>query len=439
MGAENGNWTYSASAQHYRTDGISAAASGTEKDGYEQSTGNFWLRWQQAENFAIEAQFRVARNTSDFDDIDFSGNVIDDLDNVEKDTTAIYSITPLAKFLDGKWETKLPLSLSVTENKTVDDFSVPRKLENTQPRAAWINQLTLNDVSKLSFGAELENEEATINNVSAFTGPEPEIDQSLDSHAFYGLLQYTAFEDINLELSGRSDITDTFGNEDTYRGAVSWEFSEKGRLRAAYGTGFNTPTIALLYSSWGNPDLQAETSESYEFGIDLDIETFDTNFSLTWFHNDVTNMITWDNANFRYENIDAVETKGIEFSATSEIADVWQLNMSYTYTDATNQTSGFDLGRTPEHIFTASVSRSFLAEKLSLNLETLYYGDRFDGGANDHPVDSHNVWNLAARYFYSDSVQLHARVDNLFDENYQFVRGYNTSPLATYLGATFLF
>ena len=439
LGAKNGNWTYSVSGQHFRTDGISAAASGTEDDGYKQNTGNFFLRWQEAEHFAVEAQFRIARNVSDLDDFDLLGNVIDDLDNVEKDRTAIFSITPIAKFLDGKWESKLPLSISVTDNKTIDDYSVPRKLENTQPRAAWINQLTLNDVSKLSFGAELENEEATINNVSAFTGPEPEIDQALDSHAFYGLLQYTAFDDVQLEVSGRSDITDTFGSEDTYRGAVAWKLSDKARVRAAYGTGFNTPTIALLYSSWGNPDLQAETSESYEFGVDLEMETFDTNFSLTWFHNDLSNMITWDNTNFRYVNIDAVETRGIELSATSTFADVWQVNASYTYTDTTNLTSGFDLGRTPRHIFAGSVSRSFLAEKLSLNLETLYYGERFDGSANNNLVDSHNVWNLAARYFHSDSMNLHARVDNLFDENYQFVRGYNTSPLAAYAGATFLF
>ena len=439
VGGHQGDWQYHFSAQHYRSDGISSAAAGTEKDSYEQNAGNLWLRWQQAENFALEAQVRMARNTSEFDAFDFSGNAIDDLDNIEKDLTTIYSITPIAELLDGKWESKLPLSISVTDNKTVDDWSAPRKLENTQPKAAWINRFHLNEQSKLTLGAEIESEEATINNVSTFSGTEPTIDRSLESHAFYGLLQYSPLQSLRFEVSGRSDITDHFGSEDTYRGAAAWSVLEDTRIRAAYGTGFNTPTIALLYSSWGNPDLQAETSESYEFGVDHSFTQIQTDLSLTWFHNDVTDLITWDNNAFHYSNIDAVETEGIEVSATWKPLDFAHVDLSYTYTDAINQTTGNDLGRTPEHIFAGSVSGSFLNDQLHLNLETLHYGQRFDGNANDNPMPSHTIWNLSARYFLNKDVHLHARIDNLFDKDYQYVRGYNTSPLAAYVGATFFF
>ena len=244
---------------------------------------------------------------------------------------------------------------------------------------------------------------------------------------------------MQFELSGRSDITDHFGSEDTYRAAGGWKIFEDTRIRAAYGTGFNTPTIALLYTAWGNPGLQAETSKSHEFGIDHSFTGLQTDLSLTWFHNDVTNLITWDNNSFNYANIDTVETEGVEVSATWKPLDFAQLNLSYTYTDAINQTTGYDLGRTPEHIFSGTASGSFLNDQLHLNLETLHYGERFDGNAHDNPMPFHTIWNLAARYYLNKDIHLHARIDNLFDKDYQYVRGYNTSPLAAYIGATFFF
>jgi vitamin B12 transporter len=439
FGTRRGNWSYNVSAQHYQTDGISSASVGTEKDGYKLNAGNFWLQWKKFEIFSIEAQVRVARNTGEFDGYDLNGNAVDDPDNVEKDSTLIYRIQPSAKFLDGKWESVLPVSVSFTENETVDDYSVPRELENTQPKVAWINRYTFDEKRKFTLGVEHESEEASIENFSVFTGQEPEVEETLETQSIYGLLQYSPFESLNLELSGRSDFTDSFGNEDTYRGSAAWRIAPETTLRTAYGTGFNTPTIALLYSYWGNPDLQAETSKSYEFGLDHHIAAFQTEFSLTWFHNDVTNLITWDNTAFRYENFDSITTRGLELLASWSPMEWLSVDASYTYTKSLNETTRFELGRTPKHVFSGTLSGSFINDKLNLNLESIHYGERFDGNSNNHLMPSHTVWNLSGTYFVKEDMIIHARVDNLFDKEYQYVLGYNTSPLAAYVGANFFF
>jgi vitamin B12 transporter len=49
------------------------------------------------------------------------------------------------------------------------------------------------------------------------------------------------------------------------------------------------------------------------------------------------------------------------------------------------------------------------------------------------------VFNLAGRYQVNEGTQLWARIDNLFDEDYQEVEGFQTAGFSIYGGVRFKF
>ena len=79
---------------------------------------------------------------------------------------------------------------------------------------------------------------------------------------------------------------------------ASWSIHDEATLYAQYATGFNAPSATQLYSRYGsygsylnlgNPDLQPETSQGYELGLQLGSQA--RGASLTYFDNQYKNLI----------------------------------------------------------------------------------------------------------------------------------------------------
>lgn len=435
--------SYRFNGQYFRTDGYSSAESptgaGFERDGYEQSNAGFWLRWDGSEQFSIEGSLRYSRNEGAFD----AGAGTDDIDNIDRDTVIISMIKPSANFFDGRWESQLPVSLSVTQGKIFDNFSAPLDLENIQPKIDWHNRIDVMEWLDVVAGLQWESEQAEINNFSIFAGaPDPTIRQSLENYGFYGMLDLSPLEDLKIELSARADATSDFGTEDTYRAAASYRFPSHTRIRGAIGTGFNTPTIAQLYRPFGAPanaNLQPEKSFSWETGIDQEIPAINLQLGATYFDNDIKDQIAFDLGPFNFQNIARAESQGVEVFARWAPADFISMDSSYTYTDARDKSTNLRLARTPENIVNGGLTLKFIEQKLRLRLEAIYYGKRFNRGGHAAPMPSHAVINLGTSYQLTKNLKVHARVDNLFNRDYQFIQGFATAPLSGYGGVTLSF
>jgi outer membrane receptor for ferrienterochelin and colicins len=120
-------------------------------------------------------------------------------------------------------------------------------------------------------------------------------------------------------------------------------------LRASYGSGFRAPSFQELllrfenpsvgYVVQGNPELQAETSRSFQGGVEWRPMP-ELRMSASYFRNDIDGLITTVTAEettagtlFTYANIASAYTQGLESQLVARPIRELTLTASYTLTD----------------------------------------------------------------------------------------------------------
>ena len=120
-------------------------------------------------------------------------------------------------------------------------------------------------------------------------------DGARNMQSAYAELSVPATEDLELQVAGRFDHYSDFGNTFNPKIGLRWQPRSDFLLRASVGTGFKAPSLNELYSgesvgfstldddgvdaidvkitSIGNPDLDAEESQSLNLGFVWDITT----------------------------------------------------------------------------------------------------------------------------------------------------------------------
>ncbi|PPC75952.1 hypothetical protein WH50_09550 [Pokkaliibacter plantistimulans] len=278
----------------------------------------------------------------------------------------------------------------------------------------------------------LEHEEESFNSTYSAQG---EADNSSDSW----VAEYRAdlSDTASLSLSHRFDDNHDFDNENSSRAALSWNILPQTRLHTSYGTGIKNPSLYQLFDAYsGNRDLTAEESHGGDIGIEQKLG--DWSLDLTWFSNRVKNQIDYDYSTFTYQNVEGVtRSKGVEVSANGKINAQLQLNASYTYTDVDNEEDSTALLRQPWHEGSVYVDYKLAGLPAAINTGIVYKGQRDDSGS--HHLPSYTVVNVSGRYDLNPTWQLTARVENLFDREYEELYGYGTQGRALYVGVNAAF
>jgi iron complex outermembrane receptor protein len=194
-----------------------------------------------------------------------------------------------------------------------------------------------------------------------FSGGETNGENQSQNYATFLQVDKTFFEKLKLSAGVRYEhfkINDSEEGKPVFRAGANYKLGKATFLRASYGQGFRFPTIAerFLQTQSGairiypNPDLQAETSESAEFGIKqgFKIGRFKGYFDAAVFYQHYQNFIeftfgpwgeeqTADNLyglGFASLNTGNSEVKGVDISILGEgkIGNVnLQLLAGYTY------------------------------------------------------------------------------------------------------------
>ncbi len=146
------------------------------------------------------------------------------------------------------------------------------------------------------------------------------------------------------------------------------------RGRVAYGEAFRAPSVGdLYYPFYGNAELGAETSQSWEAGLDWTGDS--SRVSLTWFHNDIDDLIVFDPVSNRLANVGSAVTSGLELGGSVR-AGMVRIDGSWTILDTEDRATGLELLRRPEQSGALSIGweRGVFAGLIS----ALYSGDRAD-------------------------------------------------------------
>lgn len=238
----------------------------------------------------------------------------------------------------------------------------------------------------------------------------------------------------------RVDDNDAFGDHTTFR--IAPAFIVPGtdtKLKASYGTGFKAPTLAQLYdATYGNPNLRPEESKGYDVGFEQPIANDHIRFGTTYFNNDITNLIvtTGNYPAISYANVKAAKTSGFETFAAITFNERFSVRFDHTYTDAIDADTGLKLNRRP----TNKMSYAFIwkpVDELTLSTTLIVLGQfqdvtRFGPPTVTNP--GYKLVNLAANYRVADGVTAFARIDNLFNEQYQDPTGFLRPGLGVFGG-----
>ena len=135
------------------------------------------------------------------------------------------------------------------------------------------------------------------------------------------------------------------GTNLTYRFTAAYLLPTNTKLHASYGTGFKSPTLSDLYSSFGSPALKAEKSIGYDAGIEQSF--FDRRLVLdaTYYNNHFTNLIDFDFITNREDNISEARARSVELGAAIHPLDRLTLGVNYTYTESEDETTRLELLR----------------------------------------------------------------------------------------------
>ena len=245
------------------------------------------------------------------------------------------------------------------------------------------------------------------------------------------------------------EVTRPDGNsEDDYNlissFGLAYLLNDQLKVRAHYGEAFKMPgadQLAADYNSYGykyvgNPDLDSETSRTYEGGIEYVDSTFSA--SLGYFYTRFKDKITSVNLGsyWTWENTGKAEISGVEAEVSSDFAlmgrDDLRLQpyLNFTYFDRYR-----DLDKDEDLKYINEMNASYgvglkMPYDLSARLNFAYHGRKWvddweTGMGEDVEKGGFTVADLSlSKELFDSSCSIGASVGNLFDKDYAYVLGY---------------
>jgi vitamin B12 transporter len=441
---------YALAASRLDTDGISAADSrlgNSEKDAQRSTGVSTRLGVTPNENLEFTHTLKYDYARTDLDNSAGVGG--DDPNRLLNNETLFTRAEAKAKLLDKKLTSTVGVSYSDQElrdnnNPDVDHpIDVLRsQFDGSQLKFDWVNIYKPIDWLSLLGGIETEREEgnSTFRSVSSFGDFTDDFrGRSARTNGYFAQGIIGDGGPLSLTLGGRIDDHSKFGTKDTWRVAPMYFMEATGtKFSGTLGTGFKAPSLFELFSSFGREDLRPEKSLGWDLGVEQEFLKNDLTFGATYFRNNFDQLISFDPTTFIFENIASVTTKGVELTAGYKLMKSIDLGAAYTYTDATDDTTGEALLRRARNKYLLNVTVK-PCDKLYVRADLRIIGSRWDNdfsGATPERVKlgSYATVDLSGGYDITKNVQLFTRVENLFDREYEDVLGYGTRGFGVYGG-----
>jgi len=405
------------------TDGISSADSrdgNSEKDGFESFTVSGRGGVRLAEGVRLDGTVRWTDA-----DIEFDGfppplfDLADTNDRTESEELS-GSANLTAQSFGGHLTNVLQITHASLDRDNFAGQTLTSANEGERTGYRYSGDAKLAEGHRLAFGAEREESEA--NNEEA------------EANSVFALYEWSPVAALTLTGGLRYDDDDRYGSETTGRAAASWQVSNDIRLRATWGQGFKAPTIfqsTFICSFCGltapNPNLKAETSESFDAGVDWSIGAVD--ISLTAFDQETENLIDFSFTQ-GYANIALAKQQGVEVEIAAPLASWLEVRAGYGYIDAEDG-NGAELPRVPEQSGDAELVLTPQGP-FSASIAVRHNGDQSDGFGPRVPAWTRT--DLAAAWKFGPHSEFYGRVENLFGEDYQQVGGYGTPSISGLIG-----
>lgn len=418
---------YSASISYYEQAGPSALKNNTEKDGTRNTTVATRLGTNPTDTTELTLTLRYIDAASDYDDGFGTAHDRFRYDSEQLITRGEGSLL----LLDDLLESRMGVSFLMLNRNEFgwDGFGgVPTSgyFDADTLAGDWVNTLYLHENHTLLLGVDAYRDDYDYNDGFGDIN-----EGDLNNAGFFATYRASLLEPWVVYLGSRYDKHSEFEGETTFQASTLYTLAATDtRFKGSYGTAFKAPSSYQLFSLFGNPDLRPETSRGWEVGIEQSLATNRLTVGATYFNTAYDELIDYNFVTFSFDNIAHAETEGVELYTTAALSAALRLRIGYTYLDNDDDTGGTFSYRRPSHQMDADVNYA-ATDALNLNLYAGYVGEREDvGGA----MDAYTLVNLAARYQLTERMEMYGRLENLLDEDYETVAGYNTPGISLYVG-----
>lgn len=416
------------------TDGFSARVTDNEDDGYRNLTIS-----GRGEVFITEdvSIFFAARTLDARNEYDNSFNPLVTGDTVQHAGRVGTNIS----LLNGRFQNTFAIQGMKMERDDIEVAPGPFNIswyDSDRIKGEYKGVYTFTDRIAVLFGADWERTGMEFFNFGPFDRV------TTDVAGYYGQLMVEPIDGLLLTGGGRIDDHDAFGQFNTYRFTAAYNLpGTETILRGSYGTGFRAPSLYEQFGL-GNADLGPETSKGWDIGFEQGFLQGRFKIGATYFELDTEDLIEY--VSFpppnppwgMYQNVPGVtERHGVELFASAVLTPEITVTTGYTYTD-TETEAGQRLARVPKHVFVASLDAQPF-DKVSLNITGRYLSDNLDSifGVGLVPLDDHFLLSAKVGYEFTPGWTAYVRGENLLNEDYETVVGYNNPGLAVYGGFQF--
>jgi len=416
-GAEQTRFNLGASLDE--TAGINATRTSFPSDGDHDAYRNqsLSLNLSHAFNDALEVGFNLLdnRGKSEYDNSFGRYDIVTGQTVGQKPYTD-YTVSSASGYADATlnehWQSRLEWGHSENRDTKRDTLSDDFSVFNTyRDSVNWQNDLTLNEQNSLILGADWY--EDRFHGSTTFTENSRWNRAAFVQHRFHG-------EWFSTELGLRRDQNQQFGGQNSWSGTVTLPVNPDNDLLLSYSEGFRAPTFNDLYypdTKYSNPDLQPETSKSYELQWRSQLSD-STRLEASLYRTDLSDAIILDRSG-RPQNVASARINGVEAALKQELFG-WQGNLGLSLIDPRDRDSGHTLARRARRTLSLDLDRQF--DKLGLGASWQAISHSYDDEDNMHRLGGYALLGLRSSWALNREVSLSLKVDNLLDKTYARAR-----------------
>jgi vitamin B12 transporter len=385
------------------------------------------------ENFGLNFVGRFTQGGLHFTNSNFNVFPVVPFDDYSKSSSRQFGGLAEAvwKSSDGRFNSNVGATYMEIFRNSVDPDGTSGDFDGDRRKYYWRADFQPIKDHKILFGVEREDEHARtlsfgdgFNERNGSTGAYLELQSAFNDRFF-------------VAANIRHDRNDAFGGHSTWRVAPAYLIRETGtKLKGSYGTGFHAPSLDQRFNPFvGFVDLLPEESKGFDYGFEQSLFTDRLRFGVTWFRNDVSNLIDFDPVTLANFNIQSARTRGYEAFVTAQLAPNFEIRADHTYVGIVSD-GPIQVRRRPRE--KTSVSLVWQAtDKLTLAATALWVGSWVDVprfGFSSVPAPGYDVVNLAANYAVRENLTAFGRIENLLDKHYENPLGFEHTGIGFFGG-----
>lgn len=408
-----------------------APGANPDLDGNDYLSASLGATYRAAGGALVAANAWLNRNQTQFD------STADGPTATHVERSQLAAASALARLPLGElWTTQLAVGAS--RDRSTNTASDPASFNNgefTSDNVAvtWTNDLALTREATLQLGAEYLHQTGDSTSYDATIPGQSEsstravgsgwagFSGTLGPHRIQANVRYDRYSDSDGATSGLL--------------AYGYQLDPEWRASAQLANSFRAPSFNDLYFPFfGNPDLEPERSVSGELGLQYSGRV--ASFRASVFRTDTRDLIAFDSATQRAENIDEARVTGLELGGEWR-AGAWRIGANGTVLRAINDATGERLLRRAPWL--ANLVLGYEPGAWNAGVEVSVVGPRDDLDINSFGrvrLATYALVRLVGAWRLTDVLTVRARIENLLDAEYESVSGYNAAPRTAIVGLT---